>query len=210
MFVGQEVDHRSGLPCLQGAQMPNLRGKPRPIPARRISAPLWHDGGAFSGCKITKMPVLTLETSVSFSVCMRHLNVFDCSTLWKIHMPTTAIWSVKVDSHVNGDLYKLHTQSWELSRRHCYVVHVNATPMRPNWHHMWYQMRVSPLFSDDGIIEMLQQELAAHKVATKNVFWPRTRPHWVMEAAGSKWKKAAKFMMAITLLLQLQRALFFR
>ena len=76
------------------------------------------------------------------------------------------------------------TQSWELSRQNCYVVHVHATSMRPNRHQKRCQLRVLPAFDYDGMIQMLKQGLAAYKVATENVSRPGARPHWVVEATG--------------------------
>ena len=54
----------------------------------------------------------------------------------------------------------------------CCVVLVNATSMRPNRHHHAISTGVLAVFDDNGMIQMLKQELAAYKVATENVSWP--------------------------------------
>ena len=57
--------------------------------------------------------------------------------------------------------------------RHRYVVNVRATSMRPNQHHVQYQLRVLPVLDNDRMAQiLLKQELVAHQVAAKNVSRP--------------------------------------
>ena len=46
--------------------------------------------------------------------------------------------------------------------------------MRPNQHHVQYQLRVLPVLDNDRMAQILKQELVAHQVAAKNVSRPRS------------------------------------
>ena len=174
MFVAQEIDHRSGLPCSQGAQLScqTFMASPGSTPVRRVSAP--HGIRVSLGCKIR---CSSLSRHLAFSEFMRSLASCTSSTAQHNGKSTCQRQprSVKGQiaqhfSHVNGDLYIPNGVR-------AFKAALNAM-LSTSTPHQWdqtktiimrYQLRVLPVFDDDGTIQMLTQEpreLAAYQVFT--------------------------------------------